>query len=235
MKHHSRRPSIDSSKHCLREVPVERAYMPNAVCKRRKTSGSESDRSRMHHHHDMSGSESLAGSRPGTPLCDERPENLPPSEPRRLPRERNANEGPLSLPLPRFAAQVLNSPRLNLSMAGFKGSKENIVSSPPAAATSPKISTTVPPSPIHVPPPASPPPRPPSSTNSSDSDATPPSPTLEERLRSLDEKYEKWSGSRALSAAGGDALAKLDASASERFRFRHKLLDLDRSERAAAF
>lgn len=52
----------------------------------------------------------------------------------------------------------------------------------------------------------------------------------DERIKSLDEKYEKWSGSRALSAAGSDALAKLDASASERFRFRHKLLDLDLKE-----
>lgn len=39
-------------------------------------------------------------SRPGTPLCDERPE---PTEPRR-PRERT--QDPLSLPLPRFATQV---------------------------------------------------------------------------------------------------------------------------------
>lgn len=44
-------------------------------------------------------------------------------------------------------------------------------------------------------------------------------------LRSLDEKYEKWSGSRALSAAGNDALAMLDANR-EKFRLRHKLLEI---------
>lgn len=220
LKHHSRRPSMDG-KHST--ILVERStYLPHTICKRRKTSGSEGER-RLHHH-EISGGESLSGSRPGTPLCDERPENLPPSEPRRLPRERSTNEGPLSLPLPRFAAQVLNCPRI--SVAGFKGKE----SSPPTLVTSPKVSGIVPPSPVHVPPPASPPPRPPSSSNSSDSDVPPPSPSLEERLKSLDEKYEKWSGSRALSAASGDALAKLDASASERFKFRHKLLDLDLKE-----
>lgn len=54
VKHHSRRPSMDG-KHCIRDIPVERAtYMPHSVCKRRKTSGSEGDR-RIHHHHEMSG------------------------------------------------------------------------------------------------------------------------------------------------------------------------------------
>lgn len=100
------------------------------------------------------------------------------------------------------------------------------IASPPCAS----LSTA--PSPRAAPqPPASPPPRHTSSSpTSSDSETAPQSPSLEERIRSLDEKYEKWSGSRALSAAGGDALAKLDASASERFRFRHKLLDLDLHE-----
>jgi len=100
------------------------------------------------------------------------------------------------------------------------------VASPPCASLS------IAPSPRAAPqPPASPPARHTSSSpTSSDSETAPQSPSLEERIRSLDEKYEKWSGSRALSAAGGDALAKLDASASERFRFRHKLLDLDLHE-----
>ncbi|XP_075238533.1 spen family transcriptional repressor split ends isoform X2 [Lycorma delicatula] len=119
-------------------------------------------------------------SRPGTPLCDERPENLPPVEPRRTPRERPPD--PLSLPLPRFASQVL-SPR----------------PAPPS-------------------PPASPPR--PRSSSSDDSEPSPPSPEWEERLRSLDEKYEKWSGSRT-------TLAKVDASS---LRIRHKLLDLDLHE-----
>ncbi|KAF5296514.1 hypothetical protein FQR65_LT01503 [Abscondita terminalis] len=223
LKHHSRRPSVDS-KHGVREVGIDRiSYMPHAVCKRRKTAGSDSS-SRLQHH-ELSGSESVGSSRPGTPLCDEKPENFP-TEPRRIPRER---EGPLSLPLPRFAAQVMG--KGSVSVAGIKGQKENILSSPPPAATSPRICNPVTPSLAQVPPPASPPPRPPSlSSNSSDSDITPPSPSLDERIRSLDEKYEKWSGSRAVSAAGSEALAKLDASASERFRFSYKLLDLDLKE-----
>lgn len=225
-KHHSsRRPSIDG-KHS-RELAHERnSYMPHAVCKRRKTGGSDSG-SRTHHY-DQSGSESVGGSRPGTPLCDERPEHFTPNEPRRIPRER---EGPLTLPLPRFASQILN--RGSVSVAGIKGQKENVLASPPPAVTSPRISSNnnpKPPSPTNVPPPASPPPRPPSlSSNSSDSDIAPPSPSLDERIRSLDEKYEKWSGSRALSAAGGDALAKLDTTR-ERLKIRHKLLDIDLKE-----
>ncbi|KAG7209371.1 hypothetical protein KM043_015471, partial [Ampulex compressa] len=187
-------------------------------CKRRRDATS-----RHHEHHD--------GSRPGTPLVDERPENLVPSEPRRF-RERS-HEGPLSLPLPRFAAQMLNnnnntSSSNNNNAGNARPSNASLakVASPPCA----NLSTT--PSPRAAPqPPASPPPRHPSpSPTSSDSETAPQSPSLEERIRSLDEKYEKWSGSRALSAAGGDALAKLDATASERFRFRHKLLDLDLHE-----
>ncbi|XP_008196762.1 protein split ends isoform X1 [Tribolium castaneum] len=214
LKHH-RRPSVDN-KHLAHD-----RYLPHAICKRRKTAGSDSSRT---HHYDHSGSESVGGSRPGTPLVDERPEHFP-SEPRRVPRER---EGPLTLPLPRFAAQVMN--RGSVSVAGIKGQKDTILSSPPPV-TSPRISNPKPPSPVPVPPPASPPPRPPSlSSNSSDSsDITPPSPSLDERIRSLVEKYEKWSGSRALSAAGGEALAKLDATR-EKFRSRHKLLDLDLKE-----
>lgn len=223
LKHHSRRPSVDS-KHSRDATTHDRAsYVPHAICKRRKTAGSDSG-SRVHHY-DHSGSESVGGSRPGTPLCDERPEHFTPSEPRRIPRER---EGPLTLPLPKFAAHVMN--RGSVSVAGIKGQKDNVLSSPPPAVTSPRISNPKPPSPAQVPPPASPPPRPPSlSSNSSDSDVAPPSPSLDERIKSLDEKYEKWSGSRALSAAGNDALAKLDAN-SQRFRFRHKLLDLDLKE-----
>ncbi|XP_076626956.1 uncharacterized protein LOC143344622 isoform X6 [Colletes latitarsis] len=191
-------------------------------CKRRRDVTS-----RHHEHHD--------GSRPGTPLVDERPENLVPSEPRRF-RERS-HEGPLSLPLPRFAAQMLNnnnnnnnntSSSNNNSSGSNRSSNVSLakVASPPCA----NLSTV--PSPRTAPqPPASPPPRHLSpSPTSSDSETAPQSPSLEERIRSLDEKYEKWSGSRALSAAGGDALAKLDATASERFRFRHKLLDLDLHE-----
>lgn len=218
LKHHSRRPSIDN-KHSIREISGA-SYLPHSICKRRKTGGS--DTSARIQHPDFSGSESIGSSRPGTPLCDERPENLP-TEPRRIPRER---EGPLSLPLPRFAAQLLG--KAGVSVAGIKGQKDVVLASPPPPATSPRISNHVIPSPAHVPPPASPPPRPPSISDS-DSDA-PPSPNFDELIQSLDEKYEKWSGSRAVSAAGSEALAKLDATASERFRFSYKLLDLDLKE-----
>ena len=220
VKHHSRRPSVDGSKHTRDALHDRGSYFPHAVCKRRKTGGS--DGGSRSHHYDQ-GPESVNESRPGTPLCDERPEHFP-SEPRRTPRDR---DGPLTLPLPRFAAQVLH--KGSISLAGIKGQKD-VLSSPPAAVTSPRISNPRPPSPVHVPPPASPPPRPPSlSSNSSDSDMASPNPSLDERIRSLDEKYEKWSGSRALSAAGGEALAKLDANR-DKFKFRHKLLDMDLKE-----
>ncbi|XP_024220048.1 protein split ends isoform X3 [Halyomorpha halys] len=121
-------------------------------------------------------SQSGESSRPGTPLCDERPENLGPVEPRR-PRDSRPPD-PLSLPLPRFASQVL-SPR----------------PAPPSPPASPQ-------------------------THSSSSDSEP-SPEWEERLRSLDEKYEKWSsGSRA-------GLSKVDLST---LKVRHKLLELDLHE-----
>ncbi|XP_025411729.1 protein split ends isoform X2 [Sipha flava] len=60
-------------------------------------------------------------------------------------------------------------------------------------------------------------PRRPQSSNSDDSQASDPgAPGLEERLRSLDEKYEQWSGSRT-------SVLKLDTSV--RLRSRYKLLD----------
>ncbi|XP_036140621.1 protein split ends isoform X2 [Monomorium pharaonis] len=202
--HHSRRSSCESR--------------GPGLCKRRRDATS-----RHHEHHD--------GSRPGTPLVDERPENLVPSEPRRF-REKS-QDGPLSLPLPRFAAQMLNNNNNTSSSNNNNGSSTRASSASLAKVASPPCaSLSTAPSPRAAPqPPASPPPRHASSSpTSSDSETAPQSPSLEERIRSLDEKYEKWSGSRALSAAGGDALAKLDASASERFRFRHKLLDMDLHE-----
>lgn len=141
------------------------------------SSGEEgSSRRRCKHRRSHSGE----GSRPGTPLCDERPENLPPVEPRRAPRERPPD--PLSLPLPRFATQLM-SPR----------------PAPPSPLASPSRTQ---------------------STSSDDSEPSPPSPEWEERLRSLDEKYEKWSGSRTI-------MAKVDPTS---LRVRHKLLDLDLHE-----
>ncbi|XP_058981547.1 protein split ends isoform X2 [Musca domestica] len=63
-----------------------------------------------HHSHEASGGESADGSRPGTPLCDERPEVLP-SEPRRVPRERPRE--PMVLPLPKFGILFFQQYRSN--------------------------------------------------------------------------------------------------------------------------
>ncbi|EFN80740.1 Protein split ends [Harpegnathos saltator] len=219
---HSNRKSVDFRRVSDSKVVVYHSTRRSSCegrgpgpCKRRRDATS-----RHHEHHD--------GSRPGTPLVDERPENLVPSEPRRF-RERS-HEGPLSLPLPRFAAQMLNNNNNNTSSSNNNNGSGSRSSGASLAkvASPPCTSFTTAPGPRTAPqPPASPPPRHPSSSpTSSDSETAPQSPSLEERIRSLDEKYEKWSGSRALSAVGGDALAKLDASTSERFKFRHKLLDM---------
>lgn len=136
----------------------------------------------------------LAGSRPGTPLCDENPEFPPGEPPKRTTRERG--DAPMVLPLPKWAAQVRSTPefqRGTITVSGIKGQKEPVnnplASPPPAAAASPRVPVPQhaprPPSPLpHVPPPASPPPRPPSlSSNSSDSDGATGSPSLEERIK----------------------------------------------------
>ncbi|XP_073961566.1 spen family transcriptional repressor split ends isoform X2 [Choristoneura fumiferana] len=137
---------------------------------------------RRRHRRRRDGSESR-GSRAGTPLRDEL--DALPAEPRRPPRERPPL--PMSLPLPKFAAQLLRT-----------------APATPRPAPAPALA------------PASPP-RPPSASSSSAGSA-PHSPSLEERIRSLDEKYEKWSGSRAL------------ADAPDRARLRHRLLDVDINE-----
>ncbi|XP_045775135.1 protein split ends isoform X2 [Maniola jurtina] len=146
---------------------------------RRSRSGSRGHVSRRRHRRRRDGSGSRA-SRAGTPLRDE--PDAPPTEPRRPPRERPPL--PMSLPLPKFAVQLLR-----------------------AAPAQPR-------SLLHAP--ASPP-RPPSASSSSGGSA-PHSPSLEERIRSLDEKYERWSGSRA------------HVDAPDRSRLRHRLLELDINE-----
>ncbi|CAH0725720.1 unnamed protein product, partial [Brenthis ino] len=149
---------------------------------RRSRSGSRSHVSRRRHRRrrDGSGSRGSRASRAGTPLRDE--PDAPPTEPRRPPRERPPL--PMSLPLPKFAVQMLR-----------------------AAPAQPR---SLPPAPAS-------PPRPPSASSSSAGSA-PHSPSLEERIRSLDEKYERWTGSRA------------HADAPDRSRLRHRLLELDINE-----
>ncbi|KAJ8681143.1 hypothetical protein QAD02_016930 [Eretmocerus hayati] len=232
LHHASRRSSCDG-----------RGSLP---CKRRRDTNS-----RHHEHHE--------GSRPGTPLVDERPENIMPSEPRRF-RERS-QDGPLSLPLPRFATQMLNNASSGGSRcASREGSTASLgkIGSPPAVSLNDRSScnassgaTVLSPRSLAQPP-ASPPPRQPSPSpaSSSDSEAAPQSPSLEERIRSLDEKYEKWSGSRAIGTPHcGDLLSKLDVgngghastidsstratttvAPAKPFRFRHRLLELDAHE-----
>ncbi|KAG6443255.1 hypothetical protein O3G_MSEX002822 [Manduca sexta] len=176
--HRARRHRRDSS-------PEDRKHSKDRhprVGGRRSRSGSrgvvgERHASRRRHRRRRDGS----GSRAGTPLRDE--PDAPPVEPRRPPRERPPL--PMSLPLPKFAVQLLR---------------------------------TVPPTPRPQPAPApDSPPRPPSASSSSTGSA-PHSPSLEERIRSLDEKYEKWSGSR------------VSADAPDRTRLRHRLLDVDINE-----
>lgn len=169
-------------KHRRDSSPEERKHSKERHRSRRSRSGSRSVGTstwsgRRRHRRKHEGS----GSRAGTPLRDE-PEALP-CEPRRGPRERPPL--PMSLPLPKFAEQLLRT-------------------CPPT------------PRPQSAPAPDSPP-RPPSASSSSGPSA-PHSPSLEERIRSLDEKYEKWSGSRAL------------ADAPDRARFRHRLLEVDINE-----
>ncbi|XP_061379098.1 protein split ends isoform X3 [Danaus plexippus] len=149
---------------------------------RRSRSGSRGHSSRRRHRRRRDGSESRGSraSRAGTPLRDEL--DAPPTEPRRPPRERPPL--PMSLPLPKFAVQLLRA---------------------------------APPQPRLLPPAPASPPRPPSASSSSGGSA-PHSPSLEERIRSLDEKYERWTGSRA----------HIDAP--DRSRLRHRLLELDINE-----
>lgn len=129
----SRRPSTEAvvvrERHSSIANPehnLSHGYQPSVVCKRRRTGDSvsggtvvvdpHSSRGRghqlhSHHSHEASGGESADGSRPGTPLCDERPENLIPTEPRRIPRDLKPHE-PMVLPLPKFAIQFYQQQRL---------------------------------------------------------------------------------------------------------------------------
>lgn len=213
------------------------------IPKRRKTeSSSENDyggHHHGHHHHHHHHRDSSDSSRPGTPLCDERP-----TDPRKQ-RERNLEV--MNLPLPRFAQQVL-SPRTSSA-----GRTVYTIKSPPPACIHPSkhrdstssvtstssmklveerrpsasSDTPVPvlgevSSPSQVP--SSP--RQEESSDSGDEDSSRASPTLEERIRMLDEKYEKWSGTRTLTAttATPETLQKIEA---EKLKVRTKLPDLN--------
>lgn len=153
----SRRPSTDNGNlrhaHLRSNVansdPNEHimSYHSHAICKRRKTGSSisESDHHskgrghqlHSHHSHEASGGESADGSRPGTPLCDERPEIIIPADPRRNLRERYLNNEPMCLPLPKFGVQFflqnrhLNSAHSSTSFSSTNHSSlSNALSSP---------------------------------------------------------------------------------------------------------
>lgn len=123
-----RRPSTDSGS--LRQSSVRSsstshnelneqisAFQAHPFCKRRKTGNSNSESEHhskgrghqlhSHHSHEASASESADGSRPGTPLCDERPEVMVPADPRRNTRDRfTSHPASIYLPLPKFGVQI---------------------------------------------------------------------------------------------------------------------------------
>ncbi|XP_059616724.1 protein split ends isoform X2 [Phlebotomus argentipes] len=275
---HARRPSTDSGGRHHEHGVIGSYGTPHVLCKRRKT-GSIGDgdhhtsRGRghqlhSHHSHEASGGESADGSRPGTPLCDERPESVVPTEPRRMPRERPHNLEPMLLPLPRFSAQFYLQNRLlaaqqasaasaattstpttvapttsTPAIPAIPSSLQHSLSSPPPnsilVASSPKVphhhghahhghhhhhhhhhhpppppTGPAPPVPTGEQPPESPL-RPPSlSSNSSDSEVAPScSPSLEERIKTLDEMFEKWNGNNANRGGGAVGHASSTASA----------------------
>ncbi|KAJ6633613.1 Protein split ends, partial [Pseudolycoriella hygida] len=261
----NRRPSTDNTISRHNRDPhdhVINAYTPHAVCKRRKTGSSMSEsehhssRGRghqlhSHHSHEASGGESADGSRPGTPLCDERPEGLP-TEPRRLPRDRAPNSEPLYLPLPKFAIQLYHQNRLftshsSLSSGNVSSSHPttiaslanhtslNSLSSPPTAlltrpTTHNNISLHHSQSSIEQPP-ASPSRALSLSSYSSDSDMAPSSsPSIEERIKTLDEMFEKWSGGNT-NRTHTFSDASINSTVGNNFTTgRHKFLDLDVNE-----
>lgn len=135
-------------------------FQSQAACKRRKTSsiiGDNEHHSRnrgghqmhSHHSHEISGGESADGSRPGTPLCDERPDVMIPADPRRNIREKYGfmSNGPLYLPLPRFGAQLLQQRMMSTSHS-LTSNQTSLCSSlsspPPALLTRPPPTSSIP-------------------------------------------------------------------------------------------
>lgn len=98
------------------------AFQSHPLCKRRKTGSSNSESEHhskgrghqlhSHHSHEASASESADGSRPGTPLCDERPESIVPTDPRRNARDRfTSHPASMYLLLPKFGVQMFQQNR----------------------------------------------------------------------------------------------------------------------------
>lgn len=223
----NRRPSTDS---------LTRYQMDSYLQKRRKTSATNSTSStsssltynenenhstknRNHHIHsnnsfEASGGESDHGSRPGTPLCDERPDH--PMDPRGPPTPIVRRLEPMILPLPKFAQHFHHQLRLNNqllpastadkqeSSANYQSQQSSLSSN---RSTSPSNHTQSRSRSNSLMPPASrrsstsetvtSPPQP-SLSASSDSEqelvsCPGSSPSLEERLKKLTEDYDSWS------------------------------------------
>lgn len=113
--------STSNTSHTEVNEPVS-AFQPQPFCKRRKTGNSNSESEHhskgrghqlhSHHSHEASASESADGSRPGTPLCDERPEIMVPADPRRNLRDKyTTNHSSLYLPLPKFGVHIFQQNR----------------------------------------------------------------------------------------------------------------------------
>lgn len=158
-------------------------------------------------------------SRPGTPLCDERPENiLAHYESRRAAKEKSTNNAPLSLPLPSFANKVprsispteriSKSPHLikPLNSRSTESSRNSLTYTRQSPSSHVKDKPSILDSKL-------------SSITSFDSLTETSKVSWIEQLKSLDEKYEKWTGSRSKVLTG-----KLDTSA---VQTKHKLLDVN--------
>ncbi|XP_055296443.1 protein split ends isoform X2 [Sitodiplosis mosellana] len=132
------------------------AFQSHPFCKRRKTGNSNSESEHhsskgrghqlhSHHSHEASASESADGSRPGTPLCDERPEIMVPADPRRNSRDRyTSHSTSLYLPLPKFGVQIFQQNRafssthsLSSYLLSSHSSRNTLSSPPPALLTRP--------------------------------------------------------------------------------------------------
>lgn len=212
------------------EVELTTSKQPSAIRRQRSTSREES--------------------RPGTPLCDERPENiLAHYESRRAAKEKNTNNTPLSLPLPSFANKVTRSTSPTSEPPQRPSKSPHLATKPSGSSSSSASSRTFDGLPRNASSSSSSLSSSYTSSSSSSGCRQSPSPhvsvkdkpsildsklgsitpfdslteTLKapwiDQLKSLDEKYEKWSGSRSKVLAG-----KLDTSA---VQTKHKLLDVN--------
>jgi hypothetical protein len=228
-----RRPSTDSlSRFNQMDSYLQKRRKTSATTSTSSTSSSlnfnetdnHSSRGRGHqlhsnHSFEASGGESEHGSRPGTPLCDERPDD--PMDPRTPPTTINRRLEPMILPLPKFAQEFHQKLRLSNQLlpasaadkqiepmsSNFSHQQSSLISNrslSPSTQTPQSRSRS-----NSLMPPASrrsstsetvTSPLQPSLSNSSDSEqelgslsGPGSSPSLEERLKKFTEDYDSWS------------------------------------------